>query len=136
MISRDSKGEERSVGGGVVFVQLEEECLVMDNFPGLTVAEQMRANNFRCDTIPNQKEILFDEIGNTKYIQMNDLNNGKYEIDVMVKRVGKVTMSVMVANKGGFFGQYFNNAFMQGEPAMSRIDSELDFDWGTGLITE
>ena len=36
---------------------------------------------------------------------------------------------------GGFYGEYFNNAFLDGVPAKTQIDRGLDFNWGTDLIT-
>ena len=41
----------------------------------------------------------------------------------------------MLVENGGLYGEYFNNAFMDGVPAMARIDPQVNFDWGTGLIT-
>jgi hypothetical protein len=33
---------------------------------------------------------------------------------------------------GGWFGEYFNNPNLQGNPLTTRMDPEIDFDWGTG----
>ena len=37
---------------------------------------------------------------------------------------------------GGLYAEYFNNAFLDGVPAITRVESFLDYDWGEGLITE
>ena len=37
---------------------------------------------------------------------------------------------------GGFYAEYFNNVFMDGAPALTRVDPSIDFDWGTDLITD
>jgi hypothetical protein len=37
--------------------------------------------------------------------------------------------------QGGLWAEYFNNAFLDGVPAISRLDNKVDFDWGLGLIT-
>lgn len=42
---------------------------------------------------------------------------------------------MMLSRNGGFYGEYFNNAFLDGVPAMTRIDNKIDFDWDVGLIT-
>ncbi len=34
--------------------------------------------------------------------------------------------------KPGALGQYFNNMEMKGEPAVTRVDSHISFDWGEG----
>ncbi len=33
---------------------------------------------------------------------------------------------------GGWFGEYFNNPNIQGNPLTTRMDAEINFDWGTG----
>lgn len=118
MQSRDVTGSAQNIGGASVFVKIEEKCLVTDNF--------------RCDRVPNLPDVL----NGTSYQVMADLNNGRYSAPINVVRTSETTMSVLLAKKGGFYGEYFNNAFLQGVPAMTRIDHYLDFDWGTGLITK
>lgn len=44
-------------------------------------------------------------------------------------------MSVELARKGGLYAEYFNNAFLYGEPALTRIDNNIDFNWGENLVT-
>ena len=110
-------GADRTVGGGIMFLQLEEKCLVTDNY--------------KCDVIPNRATVL----NGTQYIQLTDLNNGQYQVEFNVIRKGEVTASIVLMEKGGFYGEYFNNAFLQGVPALTRVDNYLDFNWGTGLIT-
>jgi hypothetical protein len=33
---------------------------------------------------------------------------------------------------GGWFGEYFNNPWVEGSPLTTRMDPEINFDWGTG----
>ena len=42
---------------------------------------------------------------------------------------------MLVLYQGGFYAEYFNNAFLDGVPAIARIDNELNFDWGLDLVT-
>jgi beta-glucosidase len=56
--------------------------------------------------------------------------------DYTINRVGSVTMSVVLARKGGLWGEYFNNAFLHGDPASSRVDNRLAFDWSDDLVTK
>ena len=67
---------------------------------------------------------------------MTDAGDGSYTTTVNLKRRGTVTLSVILSRVGGFYGEYFNNAFLDGAPAKARVDAYLDFDWGTGLITD
>jgi hypothetical protein len=46
-----------------------------------------------------------------------------------------ISVSVVLARPGGLYGEYFNNAFLDGPTVLSRIDNYLDFDWGQDLIT-
>jgi len=41
----------------------------------------------------------------------------------------------MAIYQGGLYGEYYNNAFIDGVPAITRNDPKIDFDWGLGLIT-
>lgn len=36
------------------------------------------------------------------------------------------------SGESGLRGEYFANANLQGDPAFTRIDEQIDFDWGTG----
>jgi len=42
----------------------------------------------------------------------------------------------MVLTKiGGWYGEYFNNAFLDGVPTKTQVDTYLNFNWGTDLLT-
>ena len=66
---------------------------------------------------------------------MTDNSDGTYSVTYQVRRDGLATVDVLVLNQGGFYAEYFNNAFMDGTPAITRIDNEINFDWGLGLVT-
>ena len=38
-------------------------------------------------------------------------------------------------NKGGINARYFNNRWVEGVPAISQVDTAIDFNWGEGLVT-
>ena len=42
---------------------------------------------------------------------------------------------MILARQGGLAGEYFDNIFLDGTPALSRIDGQISFDWGTELVT-
>lgn len=66
---------------------------------------------------------------------MTDLNDGTYSVDYTVPEEGTVTVSLVLVNQGGLSAEYFNNAFLDGIPTLSRVDSFIDFDWTTDLVT-
>ena len=49
--------------------------------------------------------------------------------------MGIATVDLLTYYQGGLYGEYFDNAFLDGEPAITRLDYQIDFDWGLGLIT-
>ena len=55
--------------------------------------------------------------------------------EYVVNRQGDVTVSVVLARKGGLYAEYFNNAFLSGQPTMTRVDNVMRFDWDYGMIT-
>jgi beta-glucosidase len=44
--------------------------------------------------------------------------------------VGVPRTVLSTGNDMGLKGEYFSNAVLQGQPAMTRIDKQVDFDWG------
>lgn len=61
---------------------------------------------------------------------MTDNANGSYEASYVIDRSGDITVSVVLARIGGLYAEYFDNAFLDGVPAFSRIDNFMSFDWG------
>jgi hypothetical protein len=45
---------------------------------------------------------------------------------------GKVWQFTTAAEAGGLQAEYFTNADLAGEPALTRIDPQINFDWGNG----
>lgn len=109
----------RTTGGDFFFVQVQDLCAV--------------TSNFYCERLPNSSNI-FQEYP-LIFNLMTDNGNGTYDTTYQIKRDGQVSVDVMLVENGGLYGEYFNNAFMDGVPAMARIDPQVNFDWGTGLIT-
>lgn len=54
---------------------------------------------------------------------MTETTAGNFEADYTIFRDGQVTVSVVLARKGGLWAEYFNNAFLNGEPALRKVDS-------------
>jgi hypothetical protein len=55
--------------------------------------------------------------------EMTETTAGNFEADYTIFRDGQVTVSVVLARKGGLWAEYFNNAFLNGEPALRKVDS-------------
>ena len=67
---------------------------------------------------------------------MDDAQDGTYSSTFNVKRQGTASLSVVITKVGGFYGEYFNNAFLDGLPTKTQVDSYLDLDWDTGMLTD
>ncbi|MHC4322915.1 MAG: PA14 domain-containing protein [Planctomycetota bacterium] len=53
------------------------------------------------------------------------------EFDGDVTHTGNVWSFTVAREGGGFKAEYFNNRNLGGEPALSRIDPQIDFNWGS-----
>lgn len=67
--------------------------------------------------------------------EMTPNGSGEYTAEYVINRDGDVTVSVVLARRGGLYAEYFNNAFLNGVPALTRVDNIMDFDWSDGLLT-
>lgn len=57
------------------------------------------------------------------------------DITYSTTTAGIYAVSVNVFRLGGLQANYFHNTFLQETPAVTRVDSTIDFDWGDGLVT-
>lgn len=62
--------------------------------------------------------------------------NGSFSSDYVIRRDGEITVSVVLARQGGFWGEYFNNAFLFGPPAWAKVDNVMKFSWKGTKITK
>jgi hypothetical protein len=80
-----------------LFLHVENYCLLDDNY---RCAEQINGSNY------------------TELPQLLTMNKSTepldfdFYVDFVINRVGKVTISVVLARKGGLNGEYFNNVQM------------------------
>jgi len=65
------------------------------------------------------------EIGKTYYWRVDGS-------DFQTIQRGKVWSFTTASPGGGVIGEYFNNMDVSGEPVLTRIDQNIDFDFGTG----
>lgn len=56
-------------------------------------------------------------------MKMTDHANGNYSKEFNSLTSGWLSVSVLLATHGGLLGEYFENIFLDGSAAMSRVDS-------------
>ena len=49
--------------------------------------------------------------------------------------VGSYSLAVLSLQNGGLNGNYYENEWLLDSSVMEKIDSTVDFDWGSGSIT-
>lgn len=54
------------------------------------------------------------------------------EFDGAVTYTGDIWSFTIAGETGGLKAEFFNNASLAGEPALTRIDPQIDFSWGNG----
>ncbi|MHC4581588.1 MAG: PA14 domain-containing protein, partial [Planctomycetota bacterium] len=90
-----------------------------DNFDDVDTATGGTAQattDFALDTL---------EAGKTYYWRVD-------EFDIVTTHKGDVWNFTITTGEGGLKGEYFNNVSLSGEPAFTRIDPEVNFNWGSG----
>ena len=115
--SKDETGALRTTGGDIYYLHLLDRCYL--------------DNNFYCTESPDATNILQPPIMKL----MTDNGNGTYTTTYSSKYDGLATLDILVLYQGGWYAEYFNNAFLDGVPAIKRTDNLINFDWGTGLVT-
>ena len=65
----------------------------------------------------------------------SSLSLNGFIVTYQVIQMGIATVDLLTYYQGGLYGEYFDNAFLDGVPAITRLDYQIDFDWGLGLIT-
>ena len=59
-----------------------------------------------------------------------------YTGQYIANAVGSYTLAVMQLENGGLNAKYYDNQWLLDEPVIERIDSTVNFDWGSGIITQ
>lgn len=60
---------------------------------------------------------------------------GLFRVNLKLDTTGVHKVSCYALNKGGINARYFNNRWVEGVPAISQVDTAIDFNWGNGLVT-
>lgn len=64
-----------------------------------------------------------------------DNNDGTYAVSFLPKGSGSKAIGVAMQTSGGLRGSYYENIWFFYTPVMTRVDAEIAFDWGEGLLT-
>ncbi|CAE8682347.1 unnamed protein product [Polarella glacialis] len=60
---------------------------------------------------------------------------GLFKLNLQFDKTGDYKVYCYVVNQGGLNSRYFNNRWVEGLPAITRVDTTVDFNWGEGLVT-
>ncbi|CAK9003288.1 Titin (Connectin), partial [Durusdinium trenchii] len=60
---------------------------------------------------------------------------GLFRVNLKLETTGVHKVNCYALNKGGINARYFNNRWVEGVPAISQVDTAIDFNWGEGLVT-
>ncbi|CAE6952852.1 Ttn [Symbiodinium sp. KB8] len=60
---------------------------------------------------------------------------GLFRVNLKLDTTGLHKVYCYALNKGGINARYFNNRWVEGVPAISQVDTAIDFNWGEGLVT-
>jgi hypothetical protein len=59
---------------------------------------------------------------------MTDNADGTYTATYSVRFSGFATVEVFLGLNGGFYSEYFNNAFLDGTPIQTKIDTYIEYN--------
>ena len=65
---------------------------------------------------------------------MTDNLDGTYTYNYSVSRPGQITISVLQYTQGGVYQEYFNNNNRSGNNQNNGTTSQINFNWGSGVI--
>mmetsp|Transcript_23802 Transcript_23802/g.35139 ORF Transcript_23802/g.35139 Transcript_23802/m.35139 type:complete len:191 (-) Transcript_23802:807-1379(-) len=65
-----------------------------------------------------------------------DISEALYKLSYQVSQPGQYLMDIGLAGGNGLLGEYYTNRFLSGEPAATKIDNFIDFNWGYGPVAD
>jgi hypothetical protein len=113
---------------------------------GLTVATAGINSHFTItarDQFDNTRTIDGDawvvRVASTKQTLNEDFlsknRDGNYSVTYNTTISGTYAVNVQQVLQGGLMASYYNNIWLQGDPAYTKVDPIIDFDWGTDIIS-
>ena len=60
---------------------------------------------------------------------------GLFRVNLRLDSTGVHKVNCYALNRGGINARYFNNRWVEGVPAISQVDTAIDFNWAEGLVT-
>jgi hypothetical protein len=64
-----------------------------------------------------------------------DNKDGSYNLSYTGVQTGLYSLMVHQIFQNGLWGTYWDNAYFRGVPVLSRMDANISFNWGSGVIT-
>lgn len=64
-----------------------------------------------------------------------DQLSGVYQVTYTATKSGAYECSVMLAQSGGLSAEYYENVWFFYTPVRQSVDPQINFNWGTGLLT-
>ena len=61
--------------------------------------------------------------------------DGNYTVQYNTTQSGTYGVNIQQVLKGGLLASYYNNIWLQGDPAYTIVDPTVEFDWGEGVIS-
>ncbi len=122
LASYDEKGAKKASSSDIFFLHVYDRCA---QAPGNFLCEETLDSSNMLKP-PIIKRLTFDPT-------VTDLNG--YMVTYKIIRKGIATVDILTMYQGGLYAEYFNNAFLDGVPAITRLDHEINFNWGLDLIT-
>ena len=121
--AKDDTSTARTTGGDVMFLRVTDVC-------------RKATGSFNCVRVASTDVHYVSTIVASPIVkQLTDNSDGTYTGAYTVNAKGYVTVAVYLMTNGGLYGEYFENIWFDGTPALTKVDSTLNFNWGTGLIT-
>ena len=109
LLSYDETGQPKVNINDIYFLHVYDRCAVA---PG----------NYLCEETQDSSNILKPPIIRRLTYDTNVVTQNGYHVTYKVIRKGIATVDILTMYQGGLYAEYFNNAFLDGVPAKTRID--------------
>ena len=94
--------------------------------------EWTKGANFLLNSVSDRQIVIDNEI----FEEMVKGPDGTYQYSFTITKVGKITISIMLATQGGVLAEYFGNNGLSGNNIYTRREtiSYFYYDWGGGAV--
>ena len=94
--------------------------------------EWTKGANFLLNPVSGRQIVIDNEI----FEEMIKGPDGTYQYSFTITKVGKITISIMLATQGGVLAEYFGNNGLSGNNIYTRRETipYFYYDWGQGAV--